>query len=51
MVHRTCRPETLLPLAGCLIYQSLAKLNLEYPAVSKERRAELLSIRKVLERD
>jgi PPK2 family polyphosphate:nucleotide phosphotransferase len=38
-------------LVAFLIYQSLAKLELEYPEVSKERRAELLSIRKVLERE
>jgi len=38
-------------LVAFLIYQSLAKLKLEYPTVSKERRAELLSIRKVLERE
>lgn len=38
-------------LVAFLIYQSLAKLNLEYPAVSKERRAELLSIREVLQRE
>jgi PPK2 family polyphosphate:nucleotide phosphotransferase len=38
-------------LVAFLIYQSLAKLKLEYPSVSKEHRAELLSIRKVLERE
>ena len=38
-------------LVAFLIYQSLAKLKLEYPEVSKERRAELLSIRKVLEQE
>jgi PPK2 family polyphosphate:nucleotide phosphotransferase len=38
-------------LVALLIHQSLAKLKLEYPKVGKERRAELLSIRKVLERD
>jgi PPK2 family polyphosphate:nucleotide phosphotransferase len=38
-------------LVAFLMYQSLTKLNLEYPAVSKERRAELLSIREVLERE
>ena len=36
-------------LVALLIYQSLAKMKLEYPAVGKERRAELLNIRKVLE--
>ena len=47
---RTCRPEALLPPAGrLLIYQSLAKMKLEYPGVGKERRAELLNIRKLLE--
>jgi PPK2 family polyphosphate:nucleotide phosphotransferase len=38
-------------LVALLIYQSLNTLKLEYPEVSKERRAELLSIRKVLERE
>jgi PPK2 family polyphosphate:nucleotide phosphotransferase len=38
-------------LVAFLIYQSLAKLKLEYPAVSKERRSELLTIRKHLERE
>jgi len=38
-------------LVAFLIYQSLAKLKLEYPTISKKRRAELLSIRKVLGRD
>ncbi|HEY7333853.1 MAG TPA: polyphosphate kinase 2 family protein [Bryobacteraceae bacterium] len=38
-------------LVAFLIYQSLAGLKLTYPAVSKERRGELLSIRKVLERE
>jgi PPK2 family polyphosphate:nucleotide phosphotransferase len=38
-------------LVAFLIYQSLAKLKLEYPSVSKERRAELLKIRKVLGRE
>jgi PPK2 family polyphosphate:nucleotide phosphotransferase len=38
-------------LVAFLVYQSLAKLKLEYPTVSKERRAELLRIRKVLGRD
>jgi PPK2 family polyphosphate:nucleotide phosphotransferase len=38
-------------LVAFLVYQSLAKLKLEYPEVSKERRAELLGIRKVLERE
>jgi polyphosphate kinase 2 (PPK2 family) len=36
-------------LVALLIYQSLEKMKLEYPAVGKERRAELLDIRKVLE--
>jgi len=35
-------------LVAFLIYQSLAKMKLEYPTVSKERRAELLAIRKLL---
>jgi PPK2 family polyphosphate:nucleotide phosphotransferase len=38
-------------LVAFLIYQKLAELNLEYPAVNQERRAELLSIRKVLLRE
>jgi polyphosphate kinase 2 (PPK2 family) len=38
-------------LVALLIYQSLKTLKLEYPEVSKARRAELLSIRKVLERE
>src|SRR5215472_13478206 len=38
-------------LVAFLIYQSLAKLKLEYPEASKERRGELLSIRKVLEQE
>jgi hypothetical protein len=38
-------------LVGFLIYQSLAKMKLAYPEVSKERRAELLSIRKLLEQE
>src|SRR5215469_15247249 len=38
-------------LVALLIYQSLAEMKLEYPEVSKERRAELLSIRKVLEQE
>ena len=37
-------------LVAFLIYQGLAKLNLEYPTVGQERRAELLSIRKTLVR-
>ena len=36
-------------LVALLIYQSLEKMKLEYPLVSKERRAELLKIRKLLE--
>ena len=36
-------------LVALLIYQSLEKMKLEYPAVGKERRAELLNIRKALE--
>jgi PPK2 family polyphosphate:nucleotide phosphotransferase len=36
-------------LVALLIYQSLQKMKLEYPAVGKERRAELLKIRKLLE--
>jgi polyphosphate kinase 2 (PPK2 family) len=36
-------------LVALLVYQSLAKMNLEYPVVGKERRAELLNIRKLLE--
>ena len=36
-------------LVALLIYHSLAKMKLEYPTVSKERRAELLEIRKLLE--
>jgi len=38
-------------LVAFLIYQSLEKMKLEYPAVSKERRAELVNIRKLLERE
>jgi PPK2 family polyphosphate:nucleotide phosphotransferase len=38
-------------LVALLIHQSLAKLNLEYPTVSKERRAELQDIRKLLARE
>jgi len=38
-------------LVAFLIDQCLAKTNLEYPTVSKERRAELLDIRKSLERE
>ena len=38
-------------LVALLIYQTLAKMKLEYPVVGKERRAELLSIRKLLEMD
>lgn len=37
-------------LVAFLIYQSLATLKLEYPTVSKQRRSELLEIRKLLER-
>ncbi len=37
-------------LVAFLIYQSLARLKLEYPTASKQRRAELLDIRKFLER-
>ena len=36
-------------LVALLIYQSLEKMKLEYPAVGKERRAELLNVRKLLE--
>jgi PPK2 family polyphosphate:nucleotide phosphotransferase len=36
-------------LVALLIYHSLAKMKLAYPAVDKERRAELLKIRKLLE--
>ena len=36
-------------LVAFLIYQSLAKMTLEYPPVSKARRAELQDIRKILE--
>jgi polyphosphate kinase 2 (PPK2 family) len=32
------------PLVAFLIYQSLAKMKLAYPTVSKQRRAELLEI-------
>jgi PPK2 family polyphosphate:nucleotide phosphotransferase len=38
-------------LVALLIYQRLAKLKLEYPAVSNERRAKLLTIRKLLARE
>jgi hypothetical protein len=38
-------------LVALVIYQSLAELKLEYPTVSKERRAELLDIRKLLDRE
>src|SRR5215467_3162278 len=38
-------------LVAFLIYQSLEKMKLEYPTVSKERRAELVNIRKLLERE
>jgi PPK2 family polyphosphate:nucleotide phosphotransferase len=38
-------------LVAFLIYQSMAKMNLEYPTVSKERRAELLNIRKLLQEE
>ena len=37
-------------LVAFLIFQSLAKMKLAYPAVSKQRHAELLDIRKLLER-
>ena len=37
-------------LVAFLIYQSLATLKLDYPTVSKQRRSELLEIRKLLER-
>jgi PPK2 family polyphosphate:nucleotide phosphotransferase len=36
-------------LVAFLIYQSLAKMKLEYPPVSNARRAELQDIRKILE--
>jgi len=36
-------------LVAFLIYQSLANLKLAYPKVSKQRRAELVEIRKLLE--
>src|SRR5215469_3652467 len=38
-------------LVAFLIYHSLAAMNLEYPIVSKERRAELINVRKLLERE
>ena len=38
-------------LVAFLIYQSLARMKLQYPTVSKKRRMELLSIRKVLEQE
>jgi hypothetical protein len=38
-------------LVALLIYQTLAKMKLTYPTVGKERRAELLTIRKLLEAD
>lgn len=38
-------------LVAFIIYQSLANLKLEYPRVSKKRRAELLNIRKLLEQE
>ena len=38
-------------LVAFLIYQSLAKMKLEYPSVSKERRAELLKKRNLLEHE
>ncbi|HKE26093.1 MAG TPA: polyphosphate kinase 2 family protein [Bryobacteraceae bacterium] len=37
-------------LVAFLIYHSLAAMNLAYPIVSKERRAELINIRRLLER-
>jgi len=37
-------------LVAFLIYQRLAKMKLAYPRVSKQHRAELLEIRKLLER-
>jgi PPK2 family polyphosphate:nucleotide phosphotransferase len=38
-------------LVAFLIYHSLAAMKLTYPAVSKERRAELMNIRQLLERE
>ena len=38
-------------LVALLVYQALKKMKLEYPVVGKERRAELLDIRKLLEKD
>ncbi len=38
-------------LVALLIYQRLAAMKLDYPTVSKERRAELLNIRHFLERE
>jgi PPK2 family polyphosphate:nucleotide phosphotransferase len=38
-------------LVALLIYQTLERMKLEYPTVSKGRRAELLKIRKLLERE
>jgi PPK2 family polyphosphate:nucleotide phosphotransferase len=38
-------------LVALLIYQTLKKLKLEYPTVSKERRSELQNIRELLERE
>jgi hypothetical protein len=35
-------------LVAFLVYQTLDRINLEYPIVSKSRRAELLQIRKLL---
>lgn len=38
-------------LVALLIYHSLAAMKLEYPTVSKERRAELMNIRQLLEQE
>ena len=38
-------------LVALLVYQTLKKLKLKYPTVSESRRAELLKIRKLLERE
>jgi len=37
-------------LVALLIYHSLAAVKMEYPTVSKERRADLMNIRQLLER-
>jgi PPK2 family polyphosphate:nucleotide phosphotransferase len=38
-------------IVAFLIYHSLAAMKLEYPTVSKERRAELMNIRQLLEQE